>query len=461
MRRFLWIAAAVCTVSAAIRGAQPAAAEDGRLVVHEWGTFTNFSGSDGVKLDFRPLVDNDLPDFVLDRAWQAGILQPFSKLTIVGRQRMETPVTYFYTDQVRDVNVRVGFPKGLLTEFYPPVQKMLPAFTVQQFRKPAPLGDSVLDWGKVTLIPESQFQTNIPAGKIADRVNAEVLNRLIPRVGRKPHYGYARETDSAIVHVQNEPDPKRPRMPSGNFFEKFLFYRGVGNFQLPLHLQSPGEGQFMLTNKGQDPVRSLFLVTVRNGVLQFQEYDGIQAGETLQLTQSPQEAKFDELCARVVKALVAEGLYEKEALAMVKTWRDSWFNEEGTRLFYMVPSRITDELLPLKVEPQPDELVRVLVGRMEIMSPDDENRIQQLVKKSVGLRQQYYAKAAELRKQKKPVPAFKIPQELIEMGRLAEPALLRVIGISDDINVRREGRLLLKQWHQQLGVPEVAVSQNN
>ncbi|HIK92924.1 MAG TPA: hypothetical protein EYG03_13225, partial [Planctomycetes bacterium] len=45
---------------------------DGRLVVHEWGTFTNFSGSDGVKLEYRPLVDNDLPDFVLDRGMQAG-----------------------------------------------------------------------------------------------------------------------------------------------------------------------------------------------------------------------------------------------------------------------------------------------------------------------------------------------------------------------------------------------------
>ncbi len=30
---------------------------DGRLVVHEWGTFTNFSGSDGVKLEYRPLID--------------------------------------------------------------------------------------------------------------------------------------------------------------------------------------------------------------------------------------------------------------------------------------------------------------------------------------------------------------------------------------------------------------------
>src|SRR5258708_29049188 len=29
----------------------------GKLIVHEWGTFTNFAGSDGVYLDYRPLVD--------------------------------------------------------------------------------------------------------------------------------------------------------------------------------------------------------------------------------------------------------------------------------------------------------------------------------------------------------------------------------------------------------------------
>jgi hypothetical protein len=42
------------------------------LVVHEWGTFTSFSGSDGVRLEFRPLADEDLPPFVLDRFLQAG-----------------------------------------------------------------------------------------------------------------------------------------------------------------------------------------------------------------------------------------------------------------------------------------------------------------------------------------------------------------------------------------------------
>lgn len=105
----------------------PPSATDDPLIVHEWGTFTSFSGSDGVRLDFRPLADEDLPPFVLDRFLQAG-LPSFGKRMISTRLRMETPVTYFYTERERDVNVRVDFPQGLLTEFYPPVAAMTPHF---------------------------------------------------------------------------------------------------------------------------------------------------------------------------------------------------------------------------------------------------------------------------------------------------------------------------------------------
>src|SRR5713101_8402130 len=58
--------------------AQARTSGDG-LIVHEWGTFTSFSGSDGVRLEFRPLVDEDLPPFVLDRFLQSGVVNLFSK----------------------------------------------------------------------------------------------------------------------------------------------------------------------------------------------------------------------------------------------------------------------------------------------------------------------------------------------------------------------------------------------
>jgi hypothetical protein len=85
-------------------------------------------------------------------------------------------------------------------------------------------------------------------------------------------------------------------------------------------------------------------------------------------------ASAESLGQAVVTALVAEGLYEKEARAMVRTWEANWFGEEGTgtRLLYTLPRRVTDRLLPLRVSPVPDETVRVLVGRIDILTPEQE-----------------------------------------------------------------------------------------
>ena len=74
---------------------------------------------------------------------------------------------------------------------------------------------------------------------------------------------------------------------------------------------------------------------------------------------------------------MAEGLYEKEARAMVKTWESSWFAEQGTgtRLLYTVPRRVTDTILRLKITPTPDETVRVVVGRIDVLTPEQESKL--------------------------------------------------------------------------------------
>ena len=60
------------------------ATPSGKLVMHEWGTFTSFAGSDGVNLEFRPLVTNDLPRFVMNSHWQSGV-NPFLKEQYMAR----------------------------------------------------------------------------------------------------------------------------------------------------------------------------------------------------------------------------------------------------------------------------------------------------------------------------------------------------------------------------------------
>jgi hypothetical protein len=76
--------------------------------------------------------------------------------------------------------------------------------------------------------------------------------------------------------------------------------------------------------------------------------------------------------------LAGHGLYPKEVEATIRTWEDSWF-EEGFRVFYVLPRQQTDAILPLEITPKPTKLVRVLVGRMEIMTPEAGQEIIQLL----------------------------------------------------------------------------------
>jgi hypothetical protein len=108
-------------------------AADG-YVAHEWGTFTSVQGAEGVQLGWNPLIAADLPPFVFSTAnptaRRAAPLLPglvfASKARaqdFVTRQRMETPVIYFYSAKPKKVDVSVRFNGGRITEWYPQISE--------------------------------------------------------------------------------------------------------------------------------------------------------------------------------------------------------------------------------------------------------------------------------------------------------------------------------------------------
>src|SRR5262245_7712351 len=88
-------------------GQRPPADAKPNLLVHEWGTFLSVQGSDGVTLGGMAASEEVLPPFV-----EARSIATFNRT--YARTKMETPVTYFYTDRPQVVSVRVDMPKGLL-----------------------------------------------------------------------------------------------------------------------------------------------------------------------------------------------------------------------------------------------------------------------------------------------------------------------------------------------------------
>src|SRR5262249_43276760 len=120
--------------------AEPAKPKE-NLIVHEWGTFLSVQGSDGVTLGGMVDSEEALPDFVETRS-----AETYNRTFILSK--METPVTYFYTDKPRNVQVRIDMPKGTLTHFYP-----MPSFFGPEPTKDAPKEPSFIDYRRVHLIP--------------------------------------------------------------------------------------------------------------------------------------------------------------------------------------------------------------------------------------------------------------------------------------------------------------------
>ena len=93
---------------------------------------------------------------------------------------------------------------------------------------------------------------------------------------------------------------------------------------------------------------------------------------------------------------------------MVNTWKDSWFEEDGLRVLYSLPPSWTDRTLPLRLDPPPRELVRVMVGRAEVLTPALEQKLSDALVKA----RQGDAQARE-----------EVLDEFKKLGRFAEPAL--------------------------------------
>jgi hypothetical protein len=410
-------------------------AADDPLIVHEWGTFTSYSGSDGGRLEFRPLFDDDLPGFVQDRSTNSG-LDLLSKVSYRALVRMETPITYFYTKQPREVCVRVGFPEGLLTEFYPPA-----AISPPYKGHTEPQKNSALDWGTVRLIPESYLTPKLADPRLGQVIAKRAMASLPPLADYNSHYAYARQTDAALVHVHQPAGSSKLIAEDQDHFEKFLFYRGLGDFKLPVTVQALGSGSARVSNGGTEPIAWMMLLDNDGGTLRYASFDGVAAGEKREISLPNEPATLDAMAADLTAALVSTGLYEKEAVAMVNTWRSSWFGEQGTRLLYFVPQSLTDQLLPLTIEPKPAETVRVLVGRLDMLTPEQETEITKLVRESAAARAVAYAKAREA---ELPV-SYAIPEAVQKLGRLAEPALTRVRHVSTDQKLINEATTLMEE----------------
>ena len=279
--------------------------------------------------------------------------------------RLETPVIYFHLPKsaagIQTASVRVTFHGGWLSEFYPDANFTVAGLENNRFQFGHLCADtkSVLEWNDLKIGGDWPV-TNTSA-----------------RVWTSP-----RAVESASVQATNGES------------EKFLFYRGVAHLNAPLKVSRDADsGDLLFRSQLEDlpgtgslPVHSLWLVDIQpGGKIAFRTLSPISLNhdsKKILAHTSPDFASGDfsagnleKLKAALQSALVSEGLNTDEALALLNTWELSYFKSTGLRVFFLVPRAWTDFYLPLEIS-RPADIHRVMVGRIELVTPRQREILQ-------------------------------------------------------------------------------------
>ena len=345
----------------------PLGAQDFR--VHEWGTFTTVSASDGQFLDGVEREEEPLPTFVynhagitLDEANFDGqfftkglIMRPLAHVNV----RMETPVVYFYTKDAFKARVEVGFHGGTISQWYPQRDGGEPRPKV--VKKPdgkVDIAASALDFAKGY---EGSIVWNVDVEPAGEDQNGRVFHQQ----RETPSWIYPRQTDAALIR-------------RGDETEKSLFYRGLGRLTLPVKFASDGRSRVQMENTGKSTIPTMIVFENKGGEARWEVRNPLpgDAKSSCTLEGRPFVGNWQGTLHRDgVKMLVAQGLHRQEADAMMATWWRSYFERKGLRVFWIVPTDYLDRTLPLSIQPTPKETVRVMVGRAEVLTPDFEKEL--------------------------------------------------------------------------------------
>jgi len=402
-------------------GDEPQRPADDTFVVHEWGTFTSIGGADGLVLEGLSREEEALPDFVYsrtavrdcplrDRGWK-GLEVPADHVT----QKMETPVLYFHSASARRVRVRVDFVRGLISEWYPVSDLLGPP---EGSRTDGPLDiskveRSFLQWDVDVLPRDAPAPAEVPETSVDDP------------------WTYAREVDASWLRTRPRVGPDRAGPVEA---ERYLFYRGLGNFAMPLVATMDRDGEVVLRNSGPRPIETAVVFEIEGDRGRIQESGVVAPGATTRVSLGDGAAwgSVDDvertLQALVARRLEAQGLHVDEARAMVRTWSRSWFRNEGTRALWFLPRADVDALLPLAIDPTPDTLVRVLVGRMEVIAPRVAAEVEAAIRNH-GASDAVAAGASNAR--------------LERLGRFLEPHVRHVLARTQDDRVRANALAIL------------------
>lgn len=313
------------------------------LVAHEWGTFTTTHSASGYQLNLYASFGDQLPSFVGHRHfkyWTYGKIDGREGKYAVnsyykdGNMRMETPVLYFYSKKALSAKVQVLFKNGSITEFYP-----LPSKVEDDF-SPVKNGQMYFE----NYQGECLWDIDI-----LDKDQNETLTY----------------PDSTVSNVWSAPRQVGANLiKSGTTREKYIFYRGIAHFNNPIKCSNSLNRQVGIENTLEQAIPMVVCTELIHGEVKVHYYGQLKGNSCITFSR---DSVYQENAVDLLKqALIKQGLYEDEAQAMMNTWKEDYFKTPGLKIFWIVPKKLIDEILPLTISPMPDKVERVYIGRIEM-----------------------------------------------------------------------------------------------
>jgi hypothetical protein len=346
------------------------------LVVHEWGTITTVHAADGTPKGGLNSIDEAdvLPNFVHRYEPETTRVSPeriLGKLpNIPGRpdvtMRLETPVIYFHPPPNKPftapIDIKVRFRGGVINEFYPDAAASV-----------------ALDRERIS----SKYQEGLIPEWNGDVLNNFVVGALQWKGLRLHDTVVAPLTRSEIWLAPREVNSVSVFNPEAGEGEQYLFYRGVAHLDALLstktthgavELSTPANLAWL--ESAAVVVPNIWLADVRaDGVIAFRSQPAVTLKKETAGKPQGNIKRFSagdytatgaaQLRTSLKKALIAQGLFADEAEAMLNTWKASYFQKPGLRVFYIVPREWTDYFLPLEFS-VPARVTRVIVGRIDL-----------------------------------------------------------------------------------------------
>lgn len=393
----------ICISSVGTTWGEEAAPTAGNgLAVHEWGVFRVSEDVDFANAALRAEWD-DLPAFAYGFIKGRAVPQHWGAF-----EERNKPIIFFHAQEPIAVRLKIDFPGGMAGVWFPATEK--PA--VDGFEKQPKTGQS-LEWNLGV--------KQCPKGWTPKRTSA-------PEVPDKHWLNRTRQVTSDEIFARFSPNPMDVER------EKFIYYDGIFPQRRWLKI-AVAKDRVSLTSHVKHPVHDITAVDRRGHTIRISRVAKLDAGETIAQLQFKDidPKQFAENAAEtLVKQLVAAGLFDDEAKALVDTWKARMFETPGLNLFYRLPQSEYDAAMPITIMPKPDAVIRVGLIYHSHLEPDFADRVLELVK------QMDAPKFADRDAAMKKLLAIG-PAALVQLQRLRERADL-------SLEVRERIDNLVKRW---------------